>query len=529
MRFGDISGEMTVKKIKSGIYFACVLSLLSCATPLTAYADIVWGNNFASKNKEEIEPLGRMFYVDSPNGYVKTLDAPGSHNDDKGDSTYQNEETVPTRGVLTSLTYFNGQRLPISVTYNDNGRYWGLIDHGGHGGPLGWVPMDELLLIYTTEDFMRENEDGFYVFTGSLHPLLQARNLVRWAWPGSDRGRVIIELSQNPSLREEGKGRIVDDREEDILAYTDDSGRIWIYVEIEYYYKDWYFEDYIYSQRNLTWVCLTEPENSGIPAFNPAPDPIRWSPGENQSWVYPEYNDDFYMRYRAHIRNLKRTFIVSSENAYVSVKDGPDLKNEIARLEKGESVFIDYSCLYDGEFWGFLSVPDSSPALFGWVRLNEFLVLYDYVAFIEDNIDDFFSFYINTDTEVVIAWQWPGSGVPLWTVEGADLGVSNITFYYRDADGRVWGFIRHLYGGGNIWVCLTDPVNPDIPAFNPAPAPAIWISDTEHTDIATLTDIADLKNPGILLAVILVVGLVLASIILIFVFWKPKKRVVSND
>jgi len=229
--------------------------------------------------------------------------------------------------------------------------------------------------------------------------------------------------------------------------------------------------------------------------------------------------NEFESRYREHILNLARVFVVSGDNAYVSVKDAPDLQNEITRLEKGESIFMYYSCLYDGEFWGFMSIPYSSPAEFGWVRLSELLVLYDYVAFIEDNIDDLFHYYNVNEIESVIAWQWPGSGVPLWTVIGADLGMHNIDYFYRDADGRVWGFIRYLYGGGNIWLCLSDPVNHDIPTFNPVPAPAIWISDTVHTDIATIN-----SPGGVTIAVALVAGLVLLSTSLIFIFWKPKKR-----
>ena len=519
-----------MQKIKSSISFTLIILLLLCASPLTAYADVVWGNNFSEDNKEETEPLGRRFYVDSPNGYVTTQAAPGSHNDDYPKITIiDGQEFISIDDSPNPRTYYNGQVLPIYETYNDNGRYWGLIFSGGHGGPEGWIPMDELLLIYTIEDFMRENEDEFYIYTGSLSSLSQMRSIVFWAWPGSDRERIVAELSRNPQKREEGKSRIVLESEEDILAYEDDGGRVWLYIEVEYYYKSWR-SDIILSHRYFEWVCLTEPGNPGIPAFNPAPDPVKWVPGENQSWVHPEFDDSFYTRFSAQILNLGRTFIASGENNYVSVMDAPDLENEIARLENGESVFMEYSCLYKGKYWGYMAIPGSSTDEYGWVMLDELLVLYDYVSFREDNIDDIFSGFFNVqnirDAEAVIAWEWPGSGVPLWTVEGLDIGMFNFAYYYWDEGGRAWGFIRYLHGGGNIWVCISDPINPDIPAFNPAPPPAKWISDTEHTDIARFSGLG--INSGITFIIALVVVLVLSSILLILVFWKQEKWIFSK-
>ena len=32
------------------------------------------------------------------------------------------------------------------------------------------------------------------------------------------------------------------------------------------------------------WICLDDPENNEVPAFNPAPKPIRWSPDGEHDW-----------------------------------------------------------------------------------------------------------------------------------------------------------------------------------------------------------------------------------------------------
>ena len=39
------------------------------------------------------------------------------------------------------------------------------------------------------------------------------------------------------------------------------------------------------------WVCLTDPENSDIPAFNPAPRPIRWQPDGILDWSLADADD----------------------------------------------------------------------------------------------------------------------------------------------------------------------------------------------------------------------------------------------
>src|SRR5215469_2087459 len=53
---------------------------------------------------------------------------------------------------------------------------------------------------------------------------------------------------------------------------------------------------------------------------------------------------------------------------------------------------------------------------------------------------------------------------------------------YKDSEGREWGKVGYYadVGGGSYvsgWVCLGDPGNSDIPAFNPAPKPKKWSPD----------------------------------------------------
>ena len=45
---------------------------------------------------------------------------------------------------------------------------------------------------------------------------------------------------------------------------------------------------------------------------------------------------------------------------------------------------------------------------------------------------------------------------------------------FTDDEGRDWGYVSYFYGFRDFWVCLNDPSNPNIPAFNPAPEPSLY-------------------------------------------------------
>ena len=232
-------------------------------------------------------------------------------------------------------------------------------------------------------------------------------------------------------------------------------------------------------------------------------------------------DNEFYKNHQGQFVYLGRSFCANSAVGSVSIKDGPDTKKDIAKLENGETIFIEYSCLYNGEYWGFTF------DYYGWVRIDQLLVFYDYVAFGEDHLVEFYTYEGNYDeikkTSAVLAWPWPGADAPLWTIEDLDTTYFRVSPAYRDEQGREWGFVSYLYGSQNIWVCLSDPLNRDIPVFNPEPAPMTWVSDTEHVDIGK-TD-----NSTVGLIIILVAALAAGTAVLIKVFWrlgenKPERR-----
>jgi len=228
-----------------------------------------------------------------------------------------------------------------------------------------------------------------------------------------------------------------------------------------------------------------------------------------------EPDNSFYRQNQKDCVYLGRRFSVNGEGGSVSVKSEPDGK-EIGVFQNGDKVYIEYSCFYNGDYWGLVSIVPS-----GWVKLDEMLVMYDYISFEEEHIDEFYTYDGNYDelkkTKSAIIWPWPGADEPQWTVEDLDTDNFYVSHAYKDKDGREWGFVTYLYGSRNVWVCLSDPLNRDIPVFNPASEPTSWDSETPHKEIE--------KSANSMLWIIigLVAVVVIGTAILIKIFWKPDK------
>ena len=235
-----------------------------------------------------------------------------------------------------------------------------------------------------------------------------------------------------------------------------------------------------------------------------------------------EPENDFYEQHRSRIIFLGRSFAANGDGGSVSVKKDPGARADIARLENGAITYMQYSCLYDGDFWGFTYEHS------GWIKLSQMLVLYDYVAFEEYHFGELYLYdgdYAEVkETRAAIAWPWPGSGEPMWVFEDLDAESFRVAYAYRDDEGREWGFVTYLYGSRNIWVCLSDPLNSDISIFNPVPAPGVWVSDTEHIDIRQHADAPVNESSIIAVIIVLVTALVVGTAVLIRVVWKNDKH-----
>ena len=236
----------------------CTILVILILTPSTAYADVVWDNEFDRNNRDKTIDVNRSFYINGDSGYLISVEAPGSRREDRfGGGRYE-----------------NGNVVRVSRAYNHRGKYWGLIDWGGHGGPDGWVPMDELLVRYMDSDFLEEFYYEFYDYTGDINNLLEYEWFYLWQWPGSDREKYTYDY-----LDREWVGIEEVNVEH---AFLDYASRVWVYVKIM---GGWSGGGLSRAGGAAGWVCISDPDNSrDIPAFNPAPDPVPWSPDEEPDW-----------------------------------------------------------------------------------------------------------------------------------------------------------------------------------------------------------------------------------------------------
>jgi hypothetical protein len=173
---------------------------------------------------------------------------------------------------------------------------------------------------------------------------------------------------------------------------------------------------------------------------------------------------------------------------------------------------IEVSCLYGGDFWGF------TYEFSGWVNLGQMLVMYDTIAFAEEYQAELYSYDGDykaiEETRSAVVWPWPGADYYLWTVEDMDTEYFRVSFAWKDMDGREWGYVPYIYGSTDVWICLSDPLNHDIPAFNLGPGPIPWVSETEHTDIKKSED------SKLLIIIVIVAAVVVGTLLLIKVLWK---------
>ena len=241
----------------------CVLVLLLAICLLlipnhVAHADVLIepNNDFYARHRNECASLNRSFYANGESGFISVKKEPGS-----------NKEVTAVK---------NGETLYIMFTYNDNGRLWGVTDFHSPGQSYdkrlsGWIPMDQLALVYDYISFDEDYGNEFYSYTGSYDALHGAVEIVLWTWPGSGVAVWTIEASNIP---------------EDIDAYLTESKT----------YKDeqgreWGFIGYMYGHRN-SWICLSDPSNKDIPAFHPAPLPELWPSKETDAPYDPATSPD---------------------------------------------------------------------------------------------------------------------------------------------------------------------------------------------------------------------------------------------
>ncbi len=209
--------------------FAFTLLLVLLVFPLAARADVIVEpqDDFYAAHKDACAAHFRRYYANGDGGQVSLKKEPGS---------------LTETGVTE-----NGKTLTIMFTYESGGKRWGVAELGAGGLSAGWVPMDQLLLVYDSLAFCDEHKDDFYPYEGAYDALTKVESIVLWSWPGS--GKIQSTLD---SRKVNGSFKVTE-------AYRDAEGR------------EWGFLQYFGGSRNA-WILMSDPGNEAVEAFNLPPE-----------------------------------------------------------------------------------------------------------------------------------------------------------------------------------------------------------------------------------------------------------------
>ena len=225
--------------------------------------------------------------------------------------------------------------------------------------------------------------------------------------------------------------------------------------------------------------------------------------------------NSFYSRHSEDCSNLDRTAAASDDVVFWSAPDSLFRKDGPA---EGEMIYISF--VYtddDGLQWGL--APDENQ----WVLMADLLLPYtsdEFMAEHEAEIYEGAPFSIPAGTEAV-RWSYPESGNAV-DEEMRFPDPLELTTFYNDPDGRQWGYSYYYYGTHDIWVCLSDMKNTEIPqreVHEMYPAQA-----ADESQLARIAELKERSVSQIWLIAVPTAVVILLALLLIWFFWIRKRR-----
>lgn len=197
-----------------------------------------------------------------------------------------------------------------------------------------------------------------------------------------------------------------------------------------------------------------------------------------------EPQSSFYQRNANQCELEQRTYWLNSPDGYVTLWDAPG-GNALASLPNGETLHIYYRWQGATGSWGAAelsaeALEEQALTISGdfkdrwvevWVPMEDLILQYDHRSFLEDHADEVREESRAVDLSGIryCVYPYPG-GVLRYQRErgGTDLPVT-LSPLYTDPEGREWGCCGYLYGDRNIWLCISDLENPDLPVEDHTP------------------------------------------------------------
>ena len=214
--------------------FLALLAVLPLTLP--ASADMIWEpqDSFYEKHRDECDYVNRNYQMAGYDGTVALYTAPGG---------------------TKKAALDNGLQAGIQFTWTGNGLTWGYLVRWGDNPAEGWVPMDDLSLVYDSQSFMVDHAGE--ITQAALVPV-DFHEAVLYGYP---RGPV-----WENTLTEDADYQPFS--EVFTETYTDEDGLRWGYVGY-------------YMGHCDAWVCLDDPMNreldTGIIPVEPSPAQVRGS------------------------------------------------------------------------------------------------------------------------------------------------------------------------------------------------------------------------------------------------------------
>lgn len=203
-------------KRKIFILSLAALAVLSLTVPVSA--DMIWepDDSFYESHTEECTYVGRQYELAGYDGKVTVFTAPGG---------------------MSKLTLDNGLQGTIQFTWEGNGTTWGYLIRWGDSQAEGWVPMDDVSLIYDSQEFFKDH--GGEIQETQPVPV-DFHEAVMYSYPNGPVESTLKEDSDYMSFDELFT-----------QVYTDGAGLRWGNV------------GYYMGTRD-SWVCLDDPMNEEL-------------------------------------------------------------------------------------------------------------------------------------------------------------------------------------------------------------------------------------------------------------------------
>ncbi|MEG0940558.1 MAG: hypothetical protein RR147_00175 [Oscillospiraceae bacterium] len=215
--------------------------------------------------------------------------------------------------------------------------------------------------------------------------------------------------------------------------------------------------------------------------------------------------DDFYASHSEECKPLVRSFYANGKTGFLEFFTKPN-GDSLGFSNNGEKYTVMFTYTDDKNAeWGIVQFSKNASGIVsllendenvknGWVKMDGLLNLYDYVAFDADHGNEY-GYYEGDYSELkgvtdIVLWTYPRSGEIVGSLAEIGDGFALETTY-TDSQGLVWGFVNYAFGHKNVWVCLSEPINPDIPA-EAAPSPALYtpapgdVPTSEASDYTTI-------------------------------------------